>query len=197
MELVLDDSIKAEERAPLPGSNDAVFVCAVLAGDTSAYGVLYDRYARLIRAICNDTAGNLFEAEDLCQEVFLRGFQGISRLRDPERFGGWLLGIAHLTCREWHKKVRRERRRRRSVELDQIAPPLQSNAREFAEPLLFAIGRLPRRERMALHLFYLQEHPVETARNVMGLSRSGFYRILDRARRRLQRLANARSEKSK
>ena len=39
---------------------------------------------------------------------------------------------------------------------------------------------------MAVHVFYLQEHPVEHARALLGLSRSGFYRALERARKRLK-----------
>ena len=35
---------------------------------------------------------------------------------------------------------------------------------------------------MAFHLFYLDEQPVAVARQVLGLSQSGFYKLLDRAR---------------
>jgi RNA polymerase sigma-70 factor (ECF subfamily) len=46
---------------------------------------------------------------------------------------------------------------------------------------LAAICELPERQRLALHLFYLQENPAEDARQILKLSRSGFYRLLDRA----------------
>ncbi len=36
---------------------------------------------------------------------------------------------------------------------------------------------------MALHLFYLEEEPAAVARQIPGLSQSGFYKVLDRARR--------------
>ena len=48
--------------------------------------------------------------------------------------------------------------------------------------LRHAIRQLPDDERMALHLFYLDEQPVAVARQVLGLSQSGFYKLLDRAR---------------
>jgi RNA polymerase sigma-70 factor (ECF subfamily) len=51
-----------------------------------------------------------------------------------------------------------------------------------------AMLRLPERERLALHAFYLQGRSVEQARAVLGLSRSGMYRVLERARKRLERL---------
>src|SRR6266542_5366716 len=34
------------------------------------------------------------EAEDVVQEALLRAYLGLSRLRDPDRFGSWLCGIA-------------------------------------------------------------------------------------------------------
>ena len=51
-----------------------------------------------------------------------------------------------------------------------------------------SIRLLPERERLALHLFYLQEEPVEAAQEILGLSRSGFYRMLERARAQLAEL---------
>jgi len=55
-----------------------------------------------------------------------------------------------------------------------------------------ALATLPERERLALHAFYLQEMNVEQARTVLGLSRSGLYRVLSCARRRLARLLRQR-----
>ena len=176
-----------EDRPPQAAGPDADRVRAALAGDPAAFGDLYDRYARVIRAVCHDATGNLAEAQDLSQEVFLRAYRNLATLRDAERFAGWLVGIARMTCREWRKQAARDRRRRRPLDPDRVGPDAQDAAADAAEQLLQAIARLPQRERLALHLFYLQERPAEVAQETMRLSRSGFYRVLDRARRRLRR----------
>ncbi len=49
-----------------------------------------------------------------------------------------------------------------------------------------AVAALPEKQRLALHAFYLQEQDVEQARAVVGLSRSGFYHLISRARQRLR-----------
>jgi RNA polymerase sigma-70 factor (ECF subfamily) len=54
------------------------------------------------------------------------------------------------------------------------------------------VAALPERERLALHAFYLQEMNVEQARVVLGLSKSGLYRVLSCARRRLARVLRQR-----
>ena len=71
-------------------SEDGVLVRTILDGDTSAYAVLYDRYAQLVRAMCFDTTRNNTDAADLSQEVFLRAFRRLrekasERLRPRQR----------------------------------------------------------------------------------------------------------------
>ncbi|MEL6814702.1 MAG: sigma-70 family RNA polymerase sigma factor [Cyanobacteria bacterium J06598_3] len=53
------------------------------AGDTSALGVLYDRYASLVYSIALKGLGSIAEAEDLTQEVFLCLAHG--HTYDPQR----------------------------------------------------------------------------------------------------------------
>jgi len=62
------------------------------------------------------------------------------------------------------------------------------------ERLREMITTLPEKERLALHTFYLQGSSAEAARRTMGLSRSGFYRVLERARKRLEKLMSGEQE---
>ena len=73
---------------------DAELVASVLSGDREAFGRLYDRYARLVRAVVYDVASDWSTVQDLTQECFLRAYQNLARLRQPDRFGHWLVGIA-------------------------------------------------------------------------------------------------------
>ncbi len=117
----------------------------------------------------------------------MRAYENLENLRDPDRFGGWLVGIARLRCKEWIR--RSSRRRGENVELDDvqpIAPDPQDNDR--LKQLRKTIAMLPEKERLALHTFYLQGQSAENARRTMGLSRSGFYRALERARKQLAAL---------
>ena len=175
------------EGPELTVPTDKILVQAVLAGEKAAYETLYDRYAPLIRAVCYDVVGNLADAQDLAQDVFMRAYGKLHTLRDPDRFGKWLIGIARLRCREWQRH--NSPRQKRCVELDD-AMMVASNPPDDdrIERLRKVITTLPEKDRLALHAFYLQGNSAETARSVMGLSRSGFYRVLDRARKRLEKL---------
>ncbi|MBA7621049.1 hypothetical protein ES703_28406 [subsurface metagenome] len=167
--------------------SDKMLIRAVFAGDKAAYETLYDRYALLVRAVCYDTTGNLADDPDLAQDVFMRAYEKLGHLRDPARFGKWLVGIARLRCREWRRQRLRSQNKNIGLNDDQaVAPEPPDNSR--IELLREMITTLPEKERLALHTFYLQGNSADNARRIMGLSRSGFYRVLERARKRLEQL---------
>jgi RNA polymerase sigma-70 factor (ECF subfamily) len=167
--------------------NDNGLVQAAADGDRNAYGLLYDRYAPLVRAVCYDHTQHLADAQDLAQDVFLRAYERLGALRKPESFGRWLVGIARLRCREWQRQQRRERHRRQTEHEAAPTTPAWKNDGPL-EALRHQVARLPEKERLALHAFYLRDESAEEARQIMGLSRSGFYRVLQRGRKRLERL---------
>jgi RNA polymerase sigma-70 factor (ECF subfamily) len=175
------------EDPELTTPSDKILIRAVFTGDKAAYEKLYDRYAPLVRAVCYDATGNLADAQDLAQDVFLRAYEKLDRLRDPDRFGKWLVGIARLRCREWRRQ--RFREQGKNIELNKaefVAPDPPDDSR--IELLQKMITTLPEKERLALHTFYLQDKSADNSRRIMGLSRSGFYRVLERARKRLEQL---------
>ncbi len=53
--------------------SDADLVAWVLAGDRDAFGCLYDRYARLVRAVVYRVGNDAPVVNDLAQEVFPAG----------------------------------------------------------------------------------------------------------------------------
>ena len=169
----------------IPG--DKTLVRAVFAGERAAYEKLYDRYAPLVRAVCYDMTGNLADAQDLAQDVFMRAYEKLEHLREPELFGRWIVGIARLRCREWQRE--RSRNREKHSRLNDAQAVISNAAADGQIELLRElITTLPEKERLALHTFYLQGSSADNARRIMGLSRSGFYRVLDRARKRLEKL---------
>ena len=173
--------------------SDKTLIRAVFAGDKAAYEKLYDRYAPLVRAVCYDMTGNLADAQDLAQDVFMRAYEKLDHLRDPARFGKWLVGIARLRCKEWRRQRLRSQNRNVGLNDAQAAAPDPPDDSRI-ELLQKMITTLPEKERLALHTFYLQGNSADNVRRIMGLSRSGFYRVLERARKRLEKLLIAEQE---
>ncbi len=167
--------------------SDRELIQAVIAGEKIAFAELYDRYGPLVRAISYDTTRNLTDAQDLAQDVFMRAYEKLGRLRNPDRFGRWIVGIARFRCREWRRHRSQSRDKHSGLEDTKLAITNQSNDGQI-EQLREMITKLPEKERLALHTFYLQGESSENAHRIVGLSRSGFYRLLERARKRLEYL---------
>jgi RNA polymerase sigma-70 factor, ECF subfamily len=159
-------------------------------GDRDAFALLYDKFAPLVRSVAYDATGCLQEADDLCQDVFLQAYRNLGQLRDAARFPGWLMVIAQRLCASWG----RTRQRRPEVGLGEMETPVvvSETANDEIQRLLTAIRQLPPKERMALHLFYLAEQPADLARQTLGLSSAGFYKVLERAKKRVAALLQER-----
>ena len=166
--------------------NDANLVRTTLDGDKSAYGDLYDRYAPLVRAICYDATGSVPCAQDLAQEVFLQAYEKLASLREPDKLAGWLVAIARRMGSQWRRGKARDRHRFGDVD-DKQMPAAQAPDGEDVRELHHAMQMLSDDERLAVHAFYLLDESADDARATLGLSKSGFYRLLQRARQKLKR----------
>ena len=165
--------------------DDAELAKRILGGDREAAGEVYDRYAPLVRAVLFDATGSLPEADELVQEVFVRGLTRLAQLRRPERIGAWLIGIARHEGKEFRRHAGR-RRQRFTTLVDHPAPKTQAAVSDTVSLIREAVRELPERERMAVHIHYLCGEPAQVARHALGLSQSGFYKLLERARGRLR-----------
>ena len=74
--------------------SDAESVQAVLDGDVESFRFLVERHQESIFKIAMRYTGNTVNAEDISQEAFVRSFENLDRLRDPDYFFGWLRQIA-------------------------------------------------------------------------------------------------------
>lgn len=165
-------------------------LAAAAEGDHEAFGRLYDRHAPVVLSLCRQHA--LSEAEDATQETFIRAFRMLDKLESAQKLRPWLYSIAKRVCSE-----RRRAARRRSHHEDtamtratQERPPAvtiaeQVDRSEQLERLGEAMDELTDRERLAIHLHYLEADPIRSASDALGLSRSGYYKLLARARERL------------
>jgi RNA polymerase sigma-70 factor (ECF subfamily) len=202
---VFDSASQEGDEATSLDAGDQQDLIAARLGDHAAFGRIYDRHAPVVLSICRRYADSGIRdgggAEDALQETFLRAYRLLSTLQEPARLRSWLFGIARRVCSERRRQTAR-RLHHEGVAMTlggpdgsggQRAPHRldQCGSAERAESLRRlerALEALPDEERLAIHLFYLDHDPVHAARECLDLSRSGFYKLLGRARARLSRL---------
>ena len=168
---------------------DAELVAETLKGNREAFGLLYDRHARIVGTVVAGVSGDWSSADDMIQECFLRAYRNLTKLRDPNRFAPWIVGIARHVARERRRSMRRNRHKF----VDSQAPELETltdgkantHDREQLDLMMQRVTQLPEKERLAIHAFYLQEQDSGQSADLLGLSRSGFYALVQRAIARL------------
>jgi RNA polymerase sigma-70 factor (ECF subfamily) len=106
------------ERVP-DGTNVASLVSAARNGDRGAFGLLYERFSRMVHGILLARVP-LAEVDDLVQDVFVQAMRQVHTLRDVSCFGGWLAVVTRNRANDYH---------RRSVELVELTEDSPSEAR--------------------------------------------------------------------
>lgn len=84
-------------------------------GDKTAFDVLYEKYKNILLRMAYLVSGQIFDAEDIVQETFVKCFLHIGELKKEEGFRSWLFQILYRTA------YRHEKRRRREIPDEQIA----------------------------------------------------------------------------
>jgi RNA polymerase sigma-70 factor (ECF subfamily) len=64
-------------------------------GDLEAYNLLVSRWEKRVFNYLLRLVRRREDALDVSQEVFLKAYQNLPKLEDPQRFGGWIFRIAH------------------------------------------------------------------------------------------------------
>lgn len=185
--------------------DDARDVAAAKTGDHRAFARLYDRHAPVVLSLCRQHMRSVADADDACQETFIRAFGMLHRLERGSLDGNgdgvrsWMYAIARRVCSERRRASSRRIRHegdavRESALLlsqrERLVPGSESlgfGADEL-DRLTLALDELDDRERLAVHLYYLDADHLRAAHQALGLSRSGYYKLLARARDKLAAL---------
>ncbi|GAA2605470.1 sigma-70 family RNA polymerase sigma factor [Dactylosporangium fulvum] len=168
---------------------------ATAAGNTAAFGVLFDRYARAVYNHAFRLTGSWSLAEDMTQSAFLVAWRrrADARLVDGSALP-WLLVVTANTARTETRSARRwlALLRRLPGERDTAADPADEIAGRIDDErrtrtLLAAVRRLPRAEREAVALCVWSGVSYADAAAVLGVSETALRSRVSRARARLTR----------
>ncbi|KGM08816.1 sigma-70 family RNA polymerase sigma factor, partial [Cellulomonas carbonis] len=89
-------------------ASDAEIITAVRAGDTAAFGVLYERHAPAARAVARQYSNSAADAEDAVSDAFSRVFGAIRSGGGPDvAFRAYLFTVLRRTAMQRIESVRR------------------------------------------------------------------------------------------
>lgn len=177
---------------------DTALVEAVLAGDETAFTALFERYRRLVAHLVSRFFYQREEIEEFVQQSFTKVYFSLKNFRGEREksFSSWLSKITVNLCYDELRRRGRQPENRfgdltdeESEILEQAAETAAESAesflikRDLAEKLL---SKLEASDRLALTLFYGEEHSVEEVAELVGWSPSNVKTRLFRARNYLR-----------
>jgi RNA polymerase sigma-70 factor, ECF subfamily len=99
MQLLIEERIAIDK---LPSDRELVLRCQQR--DSAAFRQLYQNYQARVRATLYQLCGNE-GLDDLVQEVFLKAWKGLPKLREVDYFSTWLYRIAWNAAVDRRKKL--------------------------------------------------------------------------------------------
>lgn len=169
--------------------DDAALVSAVLAGDSAAFGSIYDRYADRIHDYAFSLLRQPSDAADVMQDTFLTASQRLDQLRDPSRLRPWLYSIA----RSFVFAVTRNRQRTVvSDEIDEAVEMTSPDGSIDAVDLVWAAAAgLEVGDRDVLDLHLRQGLDGQDLADALGVTRNAANVTLHRVRERMDQSVGA------
>ena len=178
--------------------DDVQLIHAVLSGDDSAFDILVEKYQKSIHALAWRKTGDYHYAEEITQDTFLRAYQKLSTLRNPNQFLRWLYVIADRVCLNWlrDQKPANQLQSLEDTPMEEVAESayashvLEQRETEATEHRLEIVkkllDKLPESEYMVVTLYYLNEMTTKEIGKFLGVSLETIRTRLSRARKRLR-----------
>lgn len=165
-------------------------------GDTIAFQKLFDKYKKRVVNYCYRFCGNLFVAEDLAQETFIRVYKAGPRYNPKSKFSTWMFKIATNVCLN---ELRKPVYRNKIASLDDVEQTEQMELRdngnigadeniedhERQQMIREAVQSLPENQRAALLLRIDQEFSYKEIGKQINCRENHVKILIHRARKRL------------
>ena len=150
----------------------------VAKNDTLLFGVLYDRYAKMVYNKCYGFARSQDEAEDLTQDVFLMLFVKLASFKGKSKFSTWLYSFTYNFCVNYVNRNKQRKMSDKSVPMDDVDYKVAdevSDERIYemkANKLEKALGMISAEDKSILLLKYQDGASIKELSGLMELGES-------------------------
>jgi RNA polymerase sigma-70 factor (ECF subfamily) len=135
------------------------------AGDAAAWDTLFRRYQLPLYVYVFELVRDEQAGLDIVQETFISAVRHIGSLREDEKIGGWLFGIAYQKCiQRWRKQTRHEEAMEEFAAAPQEfveSPDELLLRREQEAEFMELLKRLPLPQRSVLLLHFVEDFSLE------------------------------------
>lgn len=181
--------IKLDSDDPYKDITDEELVKKIVENkDSTMFGVLYDRYSKMVYNKCYGFAKSQKEAEDLTQDIFLMLFVKLGSFKGRSKFSTWLYSFTYNFCVNY---VNRDKGRKISDKANNIDDSEYKLSAEVTDESLLdlqveklkkALELIEPEEKTLLLLKYQDGVSIKELESIMEISSSAIKMRLKRAK---------------
>jgi len=165
--------------------------------DTLLFGILYDRFDKLVYNKCRGFSRSDDEAEDLTQDIFLKLFVKLNSFKGRSKFSTWLYAFTYNHCVNYVNRSTAKKIEKQSVDTDNLKDDYydsddnDDSIRNLkVEKLKEALEKISPEEKMILLLKYQDSLSIKDLTGVLDIGESAVKMRLKRAKDKLVNVYN-------
>jgi RNA polymerase sigma-70 factor (ECF subfamily) len=159
-------------------------IAAARAGDLEAFELLMRQHERLVLATALRLTGNMEDAQDISQEVFLRLYKNLSKVQAANALPAWLYRVTVNACHDLRRRKPAQSPVEMAAELaaSGMDPQTSLTQAERRRVLEMSLRILPEKERAALVLRDLEGLSTGEVARALGSSEATVRSQVSKAR---------------
>jgi RNA polymerase sigma-70 factor (ECF subfamily) len=171
--------------------NEEELISGALKGELQAFNLLVKQYEKLVFHVVNRLVAEQQDAEDICQEVFIKVYKNLGQFKFQSKLSTWIARIAYLTAISYLKKYKKAYIQASQAELDyyyftEDDPQQLLIKKDVSAYINHLIARMPEQYRVLLTLFHLDEFSYQEIEAITGMPEGTVKNYLFRARKLLK-----------
>jgi RNA polymerase sigma factor (sigma-70 family) len=188
----LDDS-----HLPYKLTDEALVELLITSQDPFLFKVLYERYFFMVFNKCLSFSKNSQEAEDICQDIFIKLLIKIKIFKGDSKFSTWLYSFTYNHCVNYYHRNKFKKHENYILNIEQIPDevPTQSSDDDLEQQLKLkklkaALGLIPNEDKEILILKYQDFKSIKDLMELHNAGESAIKMRLKRAKEKLLGMYN-------
>ncbi len=139
-------------------------------GEEQAFDELVKKHYSTTHNLLVRLSGNSMDADDLCQETFIRVYRSLRKFKAKSQFSTWLYRIATNVANSHHRKEKVRQLLSFGNDPETMAVDEPTEPRELDPEMWDAIHNLPQKQKMVLTLRIFQELSFKVVASILNMS---------------------------
>lgn len=180
-----------DSHSPHKLTDEALVKLIITSHDPLLFKVLYERYVFTVFNKCLGFSKNNQEAEDICQDIFIKLLIKIKSFKGDSRFSTWLYSFTYNHCVNYYHRNKFKKHEKNILNIEQMYDevPMQASHDDLEllrlKKLKTAMGLIPNEDKEILILKY---QDFKSIKDLMELHNAGESAIKMRLKRAKEKL---------